>query len=169
MTPIYRAQVLLALQVIEDAGGSSAMDMLSSQLGPAANALSGFQDAGGGLNYREVRIATLGSRRLAEQFISDQNLLPKFFPERWDEAEGDWLIRDGVSSIPSMDEAIEYFETEVRSISENRRTGLVTLTIDTADPVDAADWATDLVTRVNEELRGRAIAGSQRSMGFHEE
>jgi hypothetical protein len=81
MTPIYRAQVLLAPQVIEDAGGSSAMDMLSSQLGPAANALSGFQDVGGGLNYREVRIATLGSRRLAEQFISDQNLLPKFFPE----------------------------------------------------------------------------------------
>ena len=43
------------------------------------------------------------------------------------------------------------------------------MTIDTADPVVAVDRATDLVTRVNEELRGRAIAESQRSMGFLEE
>jgi uncharacterized protein involved in exopolysaccharide biosynthesis len=54
----------------------------------------------------------------------------------------------------------------VRRVTEDRRTGIVTLTILWSDPEVAAQWATYLVERANEDLRQRAILEAEESIAY---
>src|SRR6185312_6687519 len=120
-----------------------------------------------GLADKEVSLATLNSRWLTEEFIRDRNLLPVLFPQRWDSEKQQWRVRDGRLWVPTMDDAIKLFNG-IREVKEDRRTGLVTLSIEFRDSRRVADWANDLVARVNEFLRKRAITEAQRSIAFLE-
>jgi len=51
-------------------------------------------------------------------------------------------------------------------VGQDKKTGLVTLGIEWADPGQAAAWANALVVRVNAELRARAVAESERSIAY---
>ena len=164
-TPIYRAEVLLSPMV--GGSGGSALARLSGQLGPVAN-LFGDMDASSGLANKEVYIATLRSRRFTHEFIRANDLLPVLFPDKWNESENAWKVSDGESLQPSMDVATRLFDKEIRTISEDRRSGLVTLAIEWPDPVLAAQWAEDIVSRTNKFLQDRFIAEAERSMEFLE-
>ena len=164
MTPIYRSESLLAPAAADSQRGSS-LARLAGQFAPLAG-LVGGADQMSGLDSKDVRIATLKSRRLTQKFISDRNLLPVLFPKQWDSAAGDWRVRDGRRWKPSMADAVSRFDDKVRKVSEERQTGLITLAIEWRDPEIAADWANDLVARANEFLRTRAIDEARRSITF---
>jgi uncharacterized protein involved in exopolysaccharide biosynthesis len=166
MTPIYRAEILLSPTPDNQQGGGSALSRLAQQFGP----LSGVIDGLGGANAgdMQVRIATLQSRHLTSTFIREHNLLPELFAERWDSKTSAWQISNGKSRAPTEEEAFRRFDRTVRSVTEDRKTGLVSLSIEWSKPQLAAAWANGLVAYTNEYLRARAIAEAQRSTVYLE-
>ena len=159
LTPVYRSTVVFAVDALDS-------DPLSrsgqGQLGGLAG-LAGL-NLGQSDRTQEV-IAVLQSRDLAERFIDEKGLKPLFFAERWDAERMTWLADE---KPPTDEEAYLYFNQRVRSIAEDRRTGLVSLSITWRDPEAAAAWANELVALGNAQLRDRAIREAQRSLAFLE-
>jgi uncharacterized protein involved in exopolysaccharide biosynthesis len=154
-TEWYRAEVLLAPAEERSTQG------LSGQLGGLA-ALAGVSIGGGG---SAEPIAVLKSREFARAFIEDFDLVPLFFQEKWDAANGVWLGEDP-EEWPEIRDAIKYFEENVLKVSESRDSGLVTLAIEWTDPEIAAKWARELVIRLNERLRERALQEAETNVAF---
>ncbi len=163
ITPVYRAEVLLAPVTDPDEGGSY---------------LSPFKDfgnlaalAGINLNRRDRKsesIATLKSRKFSEQFIQDNKLDRLFFPDLWDEKQQRWAVTDD-ADIPTSWDSYAVFDNDVRHIREDRSTGLVTLSIEWEDPETAAQWANELVSRVNATLRQQAVEASNQAIAYLQE
>ena len=72
----------------------------------------------------------------------------------------DLLAREG-----RFGDALREFD-KVRSVSDDKKTGLVTLGVRWKDPETAASWANLLVKRLNERQRAQALAESQRNVDF---
>lgn len=160
----YEASTLIAA-VTETPGGSM------GRLGSGLSGLSGLASLAGvsiGDNGRSAEtIAVLQSRELTEQFIAENHLLPVLFPKSWDARLGRWKPMDP-AKIPNLWKADRYFKHQVRSVTQNPKTGLVTLTITWTDPRLAAEWANGLVKLTNDYLRAQAIAVSDRNIAYLE-
>ncbi len=159
ITPIYRAEVLLAPATAEKTGGLGA---LAGQLGDVA-ALAGISLGGG--DQTQEAIATLKSRALTEAFIKENNLMPILFEDEWDADKKGWKDQDP-EDAPTLWQAYETFNENVRSVSADKKSGLVTLAIEWKDPVLAATWANDLVKRVNNRRQREAIEEAESSIGY---
>lgn len=160
MTPIYRSEVLLA-PVTEDEGGK--LSSLAAQYGGLA-AMAGI-NLGGTNSSKEEAVALLKSRALTEKFIVEKNLLPVLFDDEWDAENNRWDVQDP-DDIPTMWKAYKKFDDDVRSVSEDKLTGLITLAIEWKDPELASKWANELVKRVNEKMRQRATEDANKSLAF---
>jgi uncharacterized protein involved in exopolysaccharide biosynthesis len=102
---------------------------------------------------------------LTRSFIEDRGLLPVLLADDWDEAAGRWKETDPAKQ-PDMRDAIRYFDQNLRRVSEDTETSLVTLFIQWTDPVLAADWANDLVGRLNHTMRERALATAEENVAY---
>jgi uncharacterized protein involved in exopolysaccharide biosynthesis len=159
MTPVYRAQVLFAVSSDEEQNNLS---RLLGNVGSLAT-LAGLGTSLSGTR-REESLAVLRSREFTVNFIRDNDLLPMLFEDRWDADEKKWIDDES----PSLWEANRVFDRKVRRIREDKVTGLVALTIDWRDPTVASQWANDLVSRADSQLRRRNIAEAERSLKFLE-
>lgn len=125
-----------------------------------------------GLNLNDNRtsesIATLKSRELLGGFIQDQNLLPVLFAGKWDAQAKRWKSSDPARQ-PDLRDGVKYFKDQVFNVEEDKKTGLVTVIVDWKDPKLAAQWANMLVDRVNDIMRGRALAQSEYNVGYLKE
>ncbi len=155
ITPIYRSS---ALVVPADSSSGGLVSQLTSQFGDLAS-IAGISASGG--NDAARLVAVLQSRQLAEQFIEENDLLTELFSERWDERAGAW--EDG-AEVPTPDDAYFRFHRDVRTVTEDVRSGLVTVTIRWRDRHLAADWANGLVQLANETERTRAIEHADESI-----
>jgi uncharacterized protein involved in exopolysaccharide biosynthesis len=160
MTPIYRAAVLLAPAALNQSGEGLAGAL--GQLGGLAS-IAGINLGGKGGPDTEEALAVLRSRQFTERFINDRKLMPKLFARKWDSATGTWK-----GTPPTPAKAYRYFNERVRSVVQDKRTGLITLQIDWRDRNEAAAWANELADRLNEEMRQRATANSEASLGYLE-
>jgi uncharacterized protein involved in exopolysaccharide biosynthesis len=161
MTPVYRATTVLA-----PSNQSSGRGLLNSALGELGGvaALAGIS-IGSSDAQTEEALAVLKSRELTESFVREWDLMPKLFAGRWDATNHRWKAsRSG--SPPTPAKAFEQFERQIRSVMSDKKTGLITLQIDWKDRNEAAEWANELVRRVNEEMRSRAIAEADASMAY---
>ena len=163
MTPIYRAEALLQPVTEQKSGGLAG---LAGNLGGLA-ALAGISLDGSGGGDKSVSIATLKSRALTEQFIKDKDLLPVLFYQQWDEEKKDWKTTDNAAT-PTLQDGFRVFEL-IRMVSEDKKTGLLTLAIEWRDPRQARDWVDELVKRTNSILREKALAEAQKNMDFLEQ
>jgi uncharacterized protein involved in exopolysaccharide biosynthesis len=161
MTPVYRAAVVLA-PAGSDRNGLGGLGSSLGELGGLA-ALAGV-NIGAPESITEEALAVLRSRQFTEAFISDRKLMPKLFPKQWDAQSGKWQA--GLRTEPTPAKANDRFNKTIRSVLQDKKTGLVTLQIDWTDRTEAADWANDLVSRLNAEMRARAIAQSEASLGY---
>jgi len=156
-TPVYRARVvMIPAQSTESAGGLGAM---VGDLGGLA-ALAGLNI--GGNEATVEALALLRSRQFADDFIAQERLLQRFFARKWDSEHNQWRV-SGVD-VPTDWDAWKYFDRKVRFVGEDKKTGLVTLDVNWQDRHEAADWANQLVDRLNEAMRTRAIAESEASI-----
>ena len=150
ITPIFRAEtVVLAVHN----GGMGGTGSLSSQLGGLASiaSLAGVNlDAGGGVD-REAK-AILESRKMDEEFIKQNNLIPV-------------LLRRS-KEPPTMWLAVKSFRDNVLSIREDKRTGLTTLDFNWKDANVAAEWANGFVALANDRIRTRAVDEANRNIKF---
>lgn len=159
MVNTYRAQSLVA--PVDQSGRASGG--MRNQLGGIA-ALAGIElGANGG--KREEAYATLASQGFARDFIMKHDLMPVLFPDQWDAAAKHW--RPG-KKPPSVEEAVKKFTLEVRSLAEDKKNGLVTLTMEWRSPELVAQWANGMVEMVNERLRTEAINNANESIEYLE-
>ncbi len=153
--PVYRSQAQLTLAPSPD----SSLSGLSGQLGGLAS-LAGIQIAGQG--ERDEVIAILNSRYLLGMFVEQQSLLPILFRENFDSAKSDWRTD---RRPPTLNDGVRAFR-EIYSVNQDRKTGILTLTVDWNDRILAAEWATKIIELANAEARRRAIANASRSITY---
>jgi uncharacterized protein involved in exopolysaccharide biosynthesis len=166
LTPEYEATVVLMPVADTDAGDRlGSLGSAISQFGGLAS-LAGLSPANGSLKVEAL--ATLQSEALTDKYIQQNNLLPILYRRKWDAARLRWKSSDP-SDIPTLWKANRYFRDHIRSVIENARTGVVSMTVTWRDPREAAKWANDLVAITNDYLRTKAIEEGERNIAFLEE
>ena len=157
----YRAEVLMKLADQKQNQGLLG-GLSGGGLGGLAS-LAGIEI--GGENKSAEALAVLRSREFAEAFIKDLNLLPVFFYRDWDASAKRWKSSE-IDKQPDIRDGIKYFEKAILTVKEDKKTGLITLSVDWTDPATAAAWADLLVERANDRMRQRAIADSDGSVRY---
>jgi uncharacterized protein involved in exopolysaccharide biosynthesis len=162
MNRTYRAECVLIAADSQQRGAGSLLGAASSFSGLAA--LAGV-NIGTSTAETEEALAVLKSREFTESFIQDLHLMPQLFASRWDASTGNW--RAG-TKVPTPAQAYKYFDSKIRSIVRDKKTGLITVQIEWRVPVQAAAWANQLVERLNAEMRARAVERANASLGYLE-
>ncbi|MFZ9954375.1 MAG: GNVR domain-containing protein [Ilumatobacteraceae bacterium] len=142
----WRAEVVLA-PADKKGGMSGALSQLSGLA-----SLAGVSVGGGGGNEP---LAVLKSKDFARQFITEMNLMPVLLKDQKTED----------AKAPDIRDALRIFET-VRTVSDDKKTGLVTLSVRWKDADTAALWANELARRVNARLRAEALAEAERNVTY---
>jgi hypothetical protein len=157
-TPVYRANVVVL--PVQSRGSEL-------PLGSVGNLGSLGALAGLGVNASRdtvEAVALLQSRDFAEKFIRDHDLVHRIFADRWDAPHSTWRPGWWSSAEPTVYDAYRFFDRHIRHVSEDRKTGLVTLAVDWTDAAEGARWANEMIERVNEALRQRAIREADASI-----
>jgi uncharacterized protein involved in exopolysaccharide biosynthesis len=160
MTPMYRAQVVVIPVKADD--GRAALSSMVGQLGGLAS-LAGVSLGGGGNKDEYIRF--LRSSDFTARFIEDEKLLPVLFAKRWDAERGQWNVEDP-ADVPTVADGVRLFDDGMRNVSEEKVSGIVTLTLVWSDREQVAKWANLLIERANRDLRKRAIAEAQASTDY---
>jgi uncharacterized protein involved in exopolysaccharide biosynthesis len=145
-TFIFRGEVTVAQVQETGAGGLSG---IAGQFGGLASL------AGLNLNQssqQQERQAVLESRRLVEEFIKRNGVLP--------------LMARNAKTPPTLWTAVEKFRKASLIITEDKLKGTTTVTIDWTDPATAARWANAFVGLANDLVRMRAIDDASRNIDY---
>jgi uncharacterized protein involved in exopolysaccharide biosynthesis len=157
MRNVYRAQAMIA-PTSENQGGTGGS--LQSEFGGIA-AMAGINLGGGGGRKVEA-MGTLVSPGFIRDFIVQNDLMPILFAERWDANAKTW--RKGATP-PTLELGIKRFKGR-RTLDENVKTGLVTVSFDWYSPELAAKWTNDMIVMVNERMRARDILTAEKSLDY---
>lgn len=177
----YTASTLLA--PVSD-GGTGGMAAMASQYGGLAS-LAGVNIGGGEAGKREITLETLKSRRFLTEFIQRHDLkVPLLASKSWDAQGGQWVINsdlydsekdtwlaqeaDTANPEPSDWQALKAFRG-MFNVSENRDSGMVTLTLQSRSPEAARQWLVWLVEDINSTLKEREMADTQRNIAYLEQ
>lgn len=178
MPNIYRAKVVLAPSEEAQGGGLKAM---AGQLGGLAS-LAGVNLNQGKVDKAAFAQEVLKSRAFIVSFIKRHELLVPLMAskgwqqasnqlvinnERYDTVAARWLSEESSSKGPQPSDwdAFEAFQ-KVMNVSQDKVTGMVTITIDHYSPFLAAQWAELLVTDINNAMRDMDVSEAQRSIEF---
>jgi len=164
LRPVYRATAVMVSAIAE-------RNSLSGTLGSSLGGLGGLAalagvELGANDSATEEALAVLKSRQFTERFIADHQLMPKLFWKKWDADAKRWTVSERRQPTPAK--AYKYFDKKVRRVVQDKKSGLITLHIDWIDREEATAWANELVQRINEEMRQRAVESANRSLGFLE-
>lgn len=148
--PIYRAEVVLS---------PASEDSMRPNLGALGGfaSLAGINISAGDKSVEAVAI--LKSKGFAREFIESRKLMDTMLADRIG-----WFGRS--DDKPDIRVAVETFDRSVRRVSEERKTGLVTLSIQWKNGVEAANWANALVDLLNARMRNRALAETGRNVAY---
>lgn len=148
--PMYRAEVVLS------PSGDDSMRPNLGALGGLAS-LAGINIGSGDKSIEAIAI--LKSKGFAREFIQSHNLTDAMLSAR----NQSWFTGARSRDIRL---AVETFDQTVRRVSEDRKTGLVTLSIQWSDGVQAAKWANELVRLLNVRMRSRALDETGRNVKY---
>ncbi|MFN3900077.1 MAG: Wzz/FepE/Etk N-terminal domain-containing protein [Alishewanella aestuarii] len=173
---IYKSEVTLA-PVSEDSGLK-----IPGQLGGLA-ALAGVNLGGmGGGDKTGLALEILKSRDFIGRFIEQNDLyLPIMAANGWSRSEDkllwdqkvyneqtqQWVrkVKVPFQAKPSTLETIEEFK-KLFSVSQDKTSGMVKLSIEHYSPLLAKSWADSLVQAINEEMRTRELVEAERSIAY---
>ncbi|WP_199479655.1 Wzz/FepE/Etk N-terminal domain-containing protein [Vibrio harveyi] len=176
---IYKADTLLAPAESSSGGGLSKM---AGQLGGLA-ALAGVNLGGNESSQTDLAVQVMKSRQFVEAFINKHDLLvPLMAAKDWDLASNKLILDeelynpdtgvwhrepDGLrGAIPTAQEAFEVFNKEVLSISQDKESGLYTVSVKNYSPYLAQQWVSWLVEDINKVMRERAIAETSQNLAY---
>ncbi len=161
---IFRGEATLVPNSEKQGGGGLAA--LAGQFGGLAS-MAGINVGGGGST--ETAIATLKSRQFLMPFIETEAVQKAIFADEWDEETKSWTVsseRRQDNNRPTTLETYERFTKGCLSISEDKKTGIVTLAVELQDPQLAADWTNRLADRLNAHLREQAKIEAQKNLEY---
>ena len=159
-TPKYRVE--LVLSIVDEGGGASAVSGLMQSIGGLASLANFALPASS--NRGEVYVATLLSNSFTKDFIEENNLRPILFPDKWDSATQNWSVE--ADKVPTPFDAVQFFDSDIRSLSRDKATGLMTLSVDWSNPDVAAEWALGLIRAANSRIRQQVIDEAELSIQF---
>ncbi|PHJ40195.1 Wzz/FepE/Etk N-terminal domain-containing protein [Vibrio sp. PID17_43] len=176
---IYKSDALLAPAESSGGGGLSKM---AGQLGGLA-ALAGVNLGGGESSQTDLAVQVMKSRQFVEAFINKHDLLvPLMAAKDWDLANnklildeelynpttGEWLreAKGLRGATPTAQEAIEVFNKEVLSISQDKESGLYTVSVKHYSPYVAQQWVNWLIEDINKVMRERTIAETSQNLAY---
>ncbi len=160
-TPWYRAEVLLLPAEKQSASG------LMNQLGSLGGlgSLAGLAGISVGKDDSVEPVAVLQSQGFTRRFIEVESLMPVLLADDWDASAKTWKEKDPAEQ-PDWRDAVKYFDEEVRSVSKDSSTGLITLGVTWTDSQAAADWANRMVDRLNDSMRERALVDAKANVAY---
>lgn len=186
LKPVFRGSVVVAAA---ESAESGSLASLASQFGGLA-ALGGLSL--GGTPDLDQSLAVLQSVAFVQDFVQKNDVLAELFPREWDlekgtlksgagRGVGGWLgsLRAGLAAAGNggsggdagredsylLWEGYRRFRQRL-SIERDRRTQLVTISVDASNPKLAASLANGLVISLNAELQRRAIAESEARLQY---
>jgi uncharacterized protein involved in exopolysaccharide biosynthesis len=142
---IYKAEIVLA-PADKKGGMSSALSQLSGLASLAGVSVGGGEGS--------QPLAVLKSKDFTREFITDMNLIPVLLGGA-----------DRGKDQPDIRDAVRVFEG-IRTVSDDKKTGLVTLSVRWKDADTAALWANELARRVNARLRAEALQEAERNVAY---
>jgi uncharacterized protein involved in exopolysaccharide biosynthesis len=149
LTPLYRSTaVAFPVDNKESAGGLGGV--LSQFSGMAS--MAGLDIAGNG---NPEALAIIKSRQFTERFITKNALMPILFHKDWDVALNDW--KPNLRRPRTLWDGYDLFSRKIRTVTEDRKSGMLTVNVEWRDRYVAAQWANQLVAQLNEEMRQHAI------------
>lgn len=161
--PSYYTATVTMVPASQDGAAGGSLSALASQFG-GLSSLAGISLPSGG-SKKDEAIATLQSRALTNQFVTQNNLLPVLFSKRWDHQKQAWISTDPKKQ-PSLWDAYKLFSKKIRQVREEKKSGIVTMSIVWSDPEQAALWANQLVESSNQLLQQRAVDRFTHNINF---
>ncbi len=172
---IYKSEALLA-SVTEDSGLK-----IPGQLGGLA-ALAGVNMGGGSDGKTSLALEIIKSREFLGGFIKKHDLFVSIMAAKgWDRSDNVLQIDEDLYNIttnqwarevkapfkpePSVLETYEVF-LELLSVSQDKETGMIKLSIQHYSPYLAKQWVTLLVEDINNEMRRRDLAEAENSISY---
>jgi len=175
---IYQASVLVA-----PANEEGGVKGLSGQLGGLAS-LAGINLGGGGSNQTVIAKEVLQSRAFLTDFIRRHQLaIPLKAVDGWNKEKQQWQynrevynpeteewLKDdkGESFAPTDWDLVEAFKRVHLSVSENKDTGMLNISIKSLSPTAAKEWANLLVADINEHMRKEDVGTSEARIAYLE-
>jgi uncharacterized protein involved in exopolysaccharide biosynthesis len=162
MHPVYRAETLLSYNDEQ----SSGLDVsgIASQFSGLASL------AGVNLNtsksQKDTALALLTAQGFLESFINDHHLMPVLFSSRWDAEQSRWRPARWGKGPPTLSDGVKRIRKSILTVTEDRRTGLIRVAVEWRDRQVAAEWANDLVRRVNDNMRAWAIRDAREGQKY---
>ncbi|EKO3825628.1 LPS O-antigen length regulator [Vibrio harveyi] len=176
---IYKSDALLA--PAENSGGGG-LSKMAGQLGGLA-ALAGVNLGAGESSQTDLAVQVMKSRQFIEAFINKHDLLvPLMAAKDWDlvnnklildeelynPTTGEWLREpNGLrGATPTAQEAFEVFSKEVFNVSQDKESGLYTVSVKNYSPYIAQQWVNWLIEDINKVMRERTIAETSQNLAY---
>ncbi|MBM5286027.1 Wzz/FepE/Etk N-terminal domain-containing protein [Vibrio parahaemolyticus] len=176
---IYKSDALLAPAESSYGGGLSKM---AGQLGGLA-ALAGVNLGASESSQTDLAVQVMKSRQFVDAFINKHDLLvPLMAAKDWDLANnklildeelynpttGKWLREpNGLrGATPTAQEAFEVFSKEVLNVSQDKESGLYTVSVKNYSPYIAQQWVNWLIEDINKVMRERTIAETSQNLAY---
>lgn len=176
----YTSEALLAPR--NDMGSGGALGQLAAQYGGLAS-LAGVNLGGvGGQGKTAIAIEMLKSRDFFGRYLYDSVLVDLMASKSWDRGNNEvvideslfdiktqtWVhdIGNGLRAKPSVQEAHKAFVGGAFSVSEDKQSGFVTVSVTHYSPTVARDWVALIVANGNDAVRAREVREAENSIAF---
>lgn len=175
---LYNASAVLAPAETTSGGLSGVMQEYSGLASLAGVSLPGRNRGG----RTQLALQLMKSRAFTANFIERRNILPElmaaeswdrssgkvlFDPDSYDAATKEWVrnVKSPRAAKPSAQEAYKAF-TDILSVSEDKDTGYVYVSIEHLSPNVAARWVNWLVEDVNLAVKTQDVLEAERSIKY---
>ena len=155
--PSYKAEVVVQIKAGSTGnkgGGVGALAGLASAAGLASGSDQTFEATMGTLRSKELMRHLIGTLKIEDILLggSKSSLV-------------DFLSAEGAPDpTRKLEMAREVFDKKVMAFTEDRKSGLSTISITWNDPEIAADWANQIVEMANNRLRDLAIDRARKNL-----
>ena len=176
LTNIYTAQTLITPTTSSNSSG------LLSQYAGLASMAGVNLPKGGSENQLDVALKLIKSKKLLDRLSVYESFLPDLMAVKswnlqtniitydqalYDNKNNKWVRKVSLpfKQIPSSQESLQIFSALV-SISQDKKTQLVTLNVDHLSPVVAHQWSLWIVKEINDILANMEISNSQARIDY---
>ena len=166
----YKATALLSSADSSGGGLSGAL----GQLGGLAS-LAGVSLGGGESSEGQIAQEIMQSRSFIEGFVEENNLaVGVYAADGWDKSSNELQINSGLYDVSKSQWLVEppsswsLFKTfsGILSVSEDKKSGLVSVSIEYYSPLIAKQWLDLYVAAINEHMQKREMAKVTRNIEY---
>lgn len=136
-----------------------------SGLAQLAGSIGGISSIDNYLSTDSSSLLVLKSNETLSELIRKENFLPLIYPGRWDPEKKAWKS-SWLNGEPTLTKAVAKFKRKHLTISEDKKTGLITISVQYRDPELAAKLANSIVEITNEKIRTKAMQDADANVKF---